>query len=128
MKKTEYINPKEVKEISVWPESEAHVYEWYDREPPKKKTILWGLITIGWTKNIPEGWGSCRYNDDHFLNWGSIKIDRSGLKPKLISTARVIIYFGYKHTTTVYYDTNEEAINFAEDVANESGCTIKIER
>lgn len=129
MKDITYINPKGIKGIVVQLESESSLYHWYDREPAKRRTILWGLITIGKEPALEAGWDYERMSDERLLkNWSSIKIDRSGLEPKIINKARATIYFGYKHSTTVYYDTNEEAINFAEDVANESGCTIKIER
>lgn len=124
-----YINPKGIKEIVVQLESEASLYHWYGSEPEKRRTILWGLITVSREPAQKAGWGYERLSDERLLKgWSSIKIDRSGLEPKVINKASVTIYFGYKHYSTVYYDTNEEAINFAEGVANESSCTIKIER
>ena len=129
MKDITYINPEEIKEIVVQLESGTTIFTWYDREPEKRKTILWGLITIGKEPAQKAGWDYERMSDERLLkNYSSLKIDRSGLAPKVSSKARVIIYFGYNHTSTVYYDTNEEAINFAEAIASESGCSIKIEK
>jgi hypothetical protein len=128
MKDITYINPKGIKEIVVQLERESSIYPWYDREPEKRKTILWGLVTIGRTPEMREGWGYERLSDERLLkNWSSIKIDRSGLEPKLISKARTTIYFGYKHYSTSYYESNEEAINCAEAIADKSECSIKIE-
>jgi hypothetical protein len=128
MKDIRYINPKGIKEIIVQLESESSFYDWLESEPEKRKTILWGLITIGKEPAMRAGWGSRRLTDEEVLQgWNSIKIDRSGLEPKLLSKARATIYFGYKHYSTCYYESNEEAINCAEEIANESGCSIKIE-
>ena len=129
IKKTTYINPNEVKEIVFCPESEYSSYKWYDEELSQRKTILWGLIKSGWTEYKPAGWGwgSRRYTDEEILGgWNSLKIDKTGLKPKLISKAETTIYLRYKQSTKVYHDTNEDAINFAENVANKTGCTLKI--
>ena len=124
-----YINPKGVKEIVVHLERESSIYPWYGRESAKKKTILWGLVTIGRTPAMREGWGYERLSDGRLLkNWSSLKIDRSGLEPKLISKASVTIYFGYNHYSTFYYDTNEESIKSAEDISEKGECIIKIAR
>jgi len=128
MKNITYINPKGIKEIVVQLESDTSLYKWHESEPEKRKTILWGLITIGKEPAMREGWGYERLSDERLLkNYTSIKIDRSGLEPKLISKARATMYFGYKHYSTCYYESNEEAIDCAEEIANESGCSIKIE-
>ena len=128
MKDITYINPKGIKEIVVQLENESSLYYWYDREPEKRRTILWGLITVSRQPAQKAGWDYERLSDERVLKgWSSIKIDRSGLEPKVINKARATIYFGYKDYLTCYYESNEEAINFAEGVANESSCTIKIE-
>ena len=128
MKDIPYINPKGIKEIVVQLESESSLYKWYDREPAKRRTILWGLITVSREPAQEAGWDYERLSDERVLkNWSSIKIDRSGLEPKVINKARATIYFGYKHYSTCYYESNEEAINCAEEIASESGCSIKIE-
>ena len=128
MKDITYINPKGIKEIVVQLENESSLYYWYDREPEKRRTILWGLITVSKEPALEAGWDYERLSDERVLkNWSSIKIDRSGLEPKVINKARATIYFGYKHYSTCYYESNEEAINCAEEIASESGCSIKIE-
>jgi hypothetical protein len=128
MNKVTHINPKGIKEIVVQLERDCLLYDWFESEPEKRKTILWGLITIGKKPAMSAGWGYERLSDERLLkNYTSIKIDRSGLEPKLISKARATIYFGYKHYSTCYYESNEEAIDCAEEIAIESGCSIKIE-
>lgn len=85
------------------------------------------MITVSREPAQKAGWGYERLSDERLLkNYTSIKIDRSGLEPKLIRKARATIYFGYNYSTC-YYKSNEEAINCAEEIASESGCSIKIE-
>lgn len=123
MKNKTYINSNEIKEIVLSYESESKVYEWFDREPIKNKTILFGLITTGVIEAIPAGWGGPRYSDEAITeSWESIRVDRDGLRPRLLYKARVTLYFGYRHSTTSYFNNNEEAELFADEIASVSGC------
>ena len=123
-----YINPKQVKEVVLRYESKIY-YKWYEAQPSYKLKVLFGLITVKIMPAEKEGWGYDRISHEDLLReLEDYKIDFTGIKPQLLRKASITFYFGYRHYTTVYFETNEEALQYAEDAGNKAECTITIKQ
>lgn len=116
-----YFELNKVESITLNYETETS-YRWFPEIPARPKTFLG--IRYGMHEAIPAGWNE--YIDDdgnEYRPWNrrqsSYFADYSWYKVtpfRIHNKAHVTIYLSYKHTLGMYFDSNEEAQAYVDDL------------
>jgi hypothetical protein len=115
-----YFDLDKVSSIHLTLERESD-YTWYDEIKPQRRYFL-GL-PVGWTAGKTGGW--CEYEDskwrkdtEYFEDYKSYRVDLD-LKVVFIRP-RVTVVSGYKDSYTSYFDTDQEAQQYIDDLIKKS--------
>lgn len=116
-----YFELDKVQSITITHETETS-WRWMDSIPARPKTFLgfkYGMepeIPAGWNDSIRED-GTDRYQHQrkqstHFEDYNWLKV----LPFRIHNKAHVTIYLSYRHTLGMYFDSNEEAQAYVDDL------------
>lgn len=116
-----YFELDKVQSITITHETETS-WRWMDSIPARPKTFLG--FKYGMEPEIPAGWndyikgdGMDRYphqrkQSTHFEGYDWLKV----LPFRIHNKAHVAIYLSYRHTLGMYFDSNEEAQAYVDDL------------
>lgn len=118
-----YFELDKVQSITITHETETS-WRWMDSIPARPKTFLgfkYGMepeVPAGWNDSIRED-GTDRYQhhrkqSTHFKDYDWLKV----LPFRIHNKAHVAIYLSYKHTLGMYFDSNEEAQAYVDNLIN----------
>jgi hypothetical protein len=115
-----YFDLDKVSSIRLKLEAESE-YKWYDEIKPQPKINFLG-IQYGMTEAIPAGWGyedsHWRYGPSYFEGYKQYRVD---LATKEVSIRpKVTVFLGYKDSYTSYFDTDQEAQAYVDDLISKS--------
>ena len=130
MKGKHYFNLDKITIVNVQFERETS-YRWFPEIPARPKTFLG--IKIGTTQAIPAGWNDkiddddneysylryCRRPTSYFKDYNWYRVDETA--GRVYNKATVTVHLGYKEYTSQDFDSNEEAIAWAEEIVKKSG-------
>jgi hypothetical protein len=114
-----YFDLDKVSSIAYKLEEESG-YKWCDEVKPQPRYFLG--FKIGLTKGKPAGW---EYEDDdrrratsYFDDYKSYKVDL--VNKKVTIRPRVTVVLGYKDSYTNYFDTDQQAQAYVDDLISKS--------
>ena len=119
--KKHYFELDKIESITLTHETETS-YRWMDSIPARPKTFLG--IKYGMEPEIPAGWneyiredGTDRYpwdrkTSEYFEEYEWLKV----LPFRIHNKANVSIYLSYKHNLRMYFDSNEAAQAYVDDL------------
>jgi hypothetical protein len=114
-----YFDLDKVSSITLKLEEESG-YKWCDEVKPQPRYFLG--FKIGLTRGKPAGWW---YEDEdyrratsYFYDYKSYKVDL--VNKKVTLRPRVTVYLGYKDCYTSYFDTDQQAQEYVDDLISKS--------
>jgi hypothetical protein len=116
-----YFNLDFISAIHVTMERESS-YKWFEEVPSKPKTFLG--IPFGKTEVIPAGWsdwksGFDRKQSSYFDEYLWYRVDETD--KKVFNKAHVSVHLGPKESVSMNFNSNQEALNWAEGIIIKSG-------
>ncbi len=116
-----YFNLDLISAIHVTMERETS-YKWFDETPAKPKTFLG--IRVGTEPAIPAGWGDwgCglhRKDFSYFDDYTWYRVDEA--EKKIFNKAHVSVHLGSKESVSMHFNSNQEALDWAEGIIIKSG-------
>jgi hypothetical protein len=115
--KTTYIDLNLLDNITVNPRGETN-NKWYEETPPTHKTFLG--IKYGKTEGYSAGWGYHRLSTEELLRYyPNYKVDKEN--KVVYERPMVILTLTNGRSFNQYFDTDEEAEEYAFEIHQESG-------
>lgn len=126
MKGKVYFNLDTITTVHIQLERESS-YKWYDAVEPKQKYFLG--IPWGKTEGREAGWSQCEgiytyglnstYPSSYFKEYTWYRVDE--VEKKVYHKANVKVHLGPKEYISQQFDSNNEALAWAEDIIKRSG-------
>ena len=115
-----YFDLDKVSSIHLRLETESD-YTWYDEIKPQPRYFLG--FKIGQTEGTPAGWsyyssGRDRTPTQDFAEYKHYRVDL--VNNKIFSRPRVTVYLGYRDSYTSYFDTDQEAQTYVDELIAKS--------
>jgi hypothetical protein len=116
-----YFNLDLISAIHVTMERESG-YKWFEAVSAKPKTFLG--IRVGTEPAIPAGWsdwecGFDRKTSSYFDDYSWYRVDET--EKKIFNKAHVNVHLGPKESVSMNFNSNQEALDWAEGIIIKSG-------
>jgi hypothetical protein len=120
--KTTYIDLKLLDKITITKKKESKL-KWFDEIPETYERFL-GIKCLR-TKGTPEGWGDYRHSTESLLkNFPNYEVDEEN--EVVYERPRVVLNLINGQWYEQYFDTDEDAEEYAYDVNQDSGKNLYV--